>query len=186
MEGEKYGKIKVYFKDEPNKIKAYLKNVSKDDTLNMIREQIKKYIKEDFLFLSSDGDIFERNLEEVSDLADILVDDKGNLKIFILPQIQEEKKVEIKEENNIQNEPVKTKIEDNQKNIKKEEQNVNEISKDIKNSDNLLKEGENLIIQNNDNELKNNTEKETVKNEINSNIKKDNISQNKNESQIIQ
>ena len=186
MEGEKYGKIKVYFKDEPNKIKAYLKNVSKVDTLNMIREQIKKYIKEDFLFLSSDGDIFERNLEEDSDLSDILVDDKGNLKIFILPQIQEEKKVEVKEENNIQNEPVKTEIEDNQKNIKKEEQNVNEISKDIKTSDNLLKEGENLIIQNNDNELKNNTEKESVKNEINSNIKKDNISQNKNESQIIQ
>ena len=75
------GKIKVYFKNDPTKIIAFLKNVeSKEVTLDKIRTQI-PIMKENHLFVEKGGDVFGIGMESEATLEDIL--DEKNLKIFI-------------------------------------------------------------------------------------------------------
>ena len=67
----KLGKIKVFFMHNPKKIISYIKEYSKEDTLDKIRPKINK-MKENHLFVDSEGDIVDIDLEGETSLEDIL------------------------------------------------------------------------------------------------------------------
>ena len=78
------GKIKVYFLNNPKKVISYLKNIeSKEETLDKIRPKIDK-MKDNHLFVDKYGDQIDFDLENETNLQEILDDkDEKNLKIFI-------------------------------------------------------------------------------------------------------
>ena len=78
------GKIKVCLIHDPKKIISYVpKGYSKEETLDKIRPKINK-MKKNHLFVDSDGDIIDFDLEKESTIEDILVEEEGKSpKIFI-------------------------------------------------------------------------------------------------------
>ena len=94
MENVKLGKIKVIRRNDPKKrVIAFLKDVSKGDTLDKIRDQLKMKNKmgEDYFFVDKDkdNDILDKDLENDYTLEDILREDNGSLRIFLSQKDQD-------------------------------------------------------------------------------------------------
>ena len=89
------GKIKVFFMHNPKKIISLLNEYSKEDTLDKIRPKINK-MKENHLFVDSEGDIIDIDLESEILLEDILIEKEGkNPKIFIIDPDYSEKENQV-------------------------------------------------------------------------------------------
>ena len=76
-----------------------LKDLSKDESLDKIREKLIEKFKEnnkmseDFLFVDKDGDIYDKDLDPDSTLDDIIRNENGVLKKYISPpETDEEEK----------------------------------------------------------------------------------------------
>ena len=189
MSEKKLGRIKVFIENDPKKeIVAYLKDLSIDETLDKIREQLKKKnkMKEDYVFVDKENnDNISKNLEDDATIEDILINENGILKIFISPDNENSKEQGIEQKNDIisndtpnlvqkeSNEEIKNKI--NNKNdcvTPNQEENINiQI-----NNKNLKNEETNILINNND--IQNNSdnnENDSLDKENNNRI---NITQN--------
>ena len=95
MSEKKLGRIKVFIKNDPKKeIVAYLKDLSIDETLDKIREQLKKKnkMKEDYVFVDKENnDNISKNLEDDATIEDILINENGILK-YLYPQTMKTQK----------------------------------------------------------------------------------------------
>ena len=109
MEDKKIEKEKDYKLNEPKKVIAFLKCLSKEDNLCKIREEIKKKYKinEDYFFVDKENDKFEKGIENISTLEDIFIDNKGFLKIFLSPKDKKPDEPNNKIENIIKNNEMK-------------------------------------------------------------------------------
>ena len=120
---KKLGTIKVYFLNNPKKIISYLKNIeSKEETLDKIRPKIVK-MKDEHLFVNTEGDQIDQDLEKETPLQDILDDkDEKKLKIFIVDPASSN------QENNQEQENQEKGLTDNQISSLKKEQQVSSDS----------------------------------------------------------
>ena len=160
MSEKKLGRIKVFIKNDPKKETfAYLKDLSIDETLDKIREQLKKKNKmnEDYVFVDKENnDNISKNLEDDATIEDALINENGVLKIFIFPDNDDTPNLEQKESN----EEIKNKI--NNKNdflTQNQEENIN-IQINNKNLKNEVLINNNDIQNNSNNNENNSLDKE--------------------------
>ena len=154
MEEKKLEKIKVFNRNDPQKkVIAILKDLSKKDSLEVIREQLRKKNKmsDDYFFVDKDNDILDKDLESDSTLEDALINDNGIFKLFLSPQ--DEKPEDKEQEKELKSENV------NQSDVQKLGKiESNDIAHNSTNSNKNESNKENIInsnIQNNGCELKN-------------------------------
>ena len=160
------GKIKVCLIHDPKKIISYVpKGYSKEETLDKIRPKINK-MKKNHLFVDSDGDIIDFDLEKESTIEDILVEEEGKSpKIFIADPEYSNQENQEKKSNQLINpkENVNLSINDN----KEQSEEIKKLKEknNINNRNVIDKEKEDKIFEN-EQQLYNIEEKNKIKNNL--------------------
>ena len=153
MSQESYKKINVYFKDTPQKIIGILKDLPKNQTIDIVRQKIKKMGEND-LFYNKQNEYFDKYLESDVTLDEIVFEDNGNFKIFLEKSAKTEEgsiKEDLKEITPISSESQIPQIQDAKKGEENQiSSNISEEQNDNLKKNNINEESqENLGAENN-------------------------------------
>ena len=153
MSEKKLGRIKVFIKNDPKKgIVAYLKDLSIDETLDKIRESLKKNkkkIDENYVFVDKENDDnICKDLENDATVEDVLINENGQLKIYLSIDNENPNEHDAEQKNDI--------ISNDTPNFEQKESNE-EIKNKINNKNDCVTQNqeENINIQINNKNLKN-------------------------------